>query len=156
MSARGVDAPGGVSFRPLTRADLPRVLEIETASFAVPWSRSTFEGLLARRDSDLIAAVRRGHLAGYAVVWTIMDQSELGNVAVAPRERGRGIGRRLVEVALERARARGAAECFLEVRESNRGAIRLYESFGFEVLDRRRRYYTRPVEDAFVMRARLF
>lgn len=156
MSARGVDAPGAVSFRPLTRADLPRVLEIEAASFAVPWSRSTFEGLLARRDSDLIAAVRSGELAGYAVVWTIMDQSELGNVAVAPHERGRGIGRRLVEVALARAGVRGAAECFLEVRESNRGAIRLYESMGFEVLDRRRRYYTRPVEDAFVMRARLF
>lgn len=144
-----------VVLRPLTAADLPRVLQIEAESFAVPWRRDTFDGLMARGDSDLIAAECGGVLCGYAAIWTILDQSELGDVAVAPEHRGRGVGRRLVQAAMEHARARGAGEIFLEGRESNKGAIRLYEEMGFEVIDRRRRYYTRPVEDALVMRAPL-
>jgi ribosomal-protein-alanine N-acetyltransferase len=73
-------------------------------------------------------------------------------VAVALEERGRGTGRRLIEAALERVRQRGARECFLEVRESNVIARSLYERCGFQAIGRRRSYYTRPVEDALVMR----
>lgn len=148
----GVEPAAGVSVRDLTRRDLPAVLEIERASFSVPWRPSTFEGLLARGDTDLLAAELEGRLCGYAVCWTILDQSELGNVAVRADERGRGVGRRLVEAALERARGRGAEECYLEVRESNQTARQLYQKLGFEVVGTRRRYYTRPVEDALVMR----
>lgn len=155
MAARELDAPAGVRIRPLVAGDLPRVIEIENSSFSTPWRRPTFESLLARRDSDLIAADGPGGLAGYAVVWTIVDQSELGNVAVAREHRGRGIGRLLVRTALDRAAARDAEDCFLEVRASNLAARALYESCGFEVIGRRRRYYTKPVEDALVMRAHL-
>lgn len=148
-------AAGTVRIRPLAASDLRRVMEIETASFTTPWRRSTFEGLLARGDADLFAAADRDTLIGYAVCWTILDQAELGNVAVDPDHRGRGVGGMLVDAAVERARARGARECFLEVRDSNRAARALYESRGFEVIGRRRRYYSRPVEDALVMRLHL-
>jgi ribosomal-protein-alanine N-acetyltransferase len=155
MSAREIEAPSGVLIRRMTASDLPRVLEIESASFAVPWRRSTFGGLLARHDADLLAAEAGGELVGYAVVWTILDESELGNVAVAQDQRGRGTGRLLVKTALAHARARGSRECFLEVRASNQAARKLYEAMGFEVVGRRRAYYTRPVEDAYVMRVEL-
>jgi ribosomal-protein-alanine N-acetyltransferase len=155
MSAREIDAPSGVLIRRMTAADLPRVVEIETASFTVPWRLSTFRGLLTRHDADLLAAEAAGELVGYAVVWTILEESELGNVAVAQDRRGRGTGRLLIETALGHARARGSRECFLEVRASNRAARTLYETMGFEVVGRRRAYYTRPVEDALVMRVEL-
>lgn len=142
-----------VTLRDLLPDDMEQVLEIERASFSTPWRRNTFEGLLRRADADLIAAVMDDRLAGYAITWTIMDQAELGNVAVTPQARQRGVGRMLVEAALRRVRRRGARECFLEVRESNRVAQRLYESLGFEAIGRRRRYYSAPVEDALVMRA---
>lgn len=96
-----------------------------------------------------------GGLVGYAAVWTIVDQAEIGNVAVAPESRGRGAGRALVREALNRARERGGRECFLEVRESNSIAQTLYESFGFVAVGRRRRYYNSPVEDALIMRVDL-
>lgn len=151
------DVPGtrglSVQLRPLAEADLGRVMEVETASFSTPWKEATFRGLLRRTDTDLVAAVRGERLVGYAVAWTVLDQSELGNVAVAPVARGEGIGRALVEAILERVRGRGARECFLEVRESNRLAQELYRSLGFEVVGRRRRYYALPEEDALVMRA---
>lgn len=140
------------ALRDLRADDLPRILEIEQASFSTPWRRSTFEGLLRRGDADLIGATAEGRLVGYAITWTIMDQAELGNVAVMGEVRGRGLGRTLVLAALERVRSRGARECFLEVRESNHTARRLYESLGFVAIGRRRRYYSSPVEDALVMR----
>lgn len=147
--------PSPVALRDLTFGDLPRIIEIEQSCFSTPWQRSTFESLLHRADTDLIGADIDGLLVGYSVTWTILDQSELGNVAVLPEARGRGLGRMLIEAALGRVRARGARECYLEVRESNRLARDLYARLGFEAIGVRRRYYARPVEDAVVMRKRV-
>jgi ribosomal-protein-alanine N-acetyltransferase len=150
-----METPAVVALRDLVPEDLSQVLGIEQASFSTPWRRNTFEGLLRRSDADLIGATVEGALVGYAITWTILDQAELGNVAVTPAARRRGVGRMLVEAALRRVRRRGARECFLEVRESNVGARRLYEELGFSAIGRRRRYYASPVEDALVMRIAL-
>ena len=141
-----------LEIRPLEPADLPSVLEIERGSFSVPWRERTFQSLFLRQDVDLVAAEQSANLVGYAICWSVADQAELGNIAVAPEARGAGVGRALLEAALERVRLRGVRECFLEVRESNRRAQDLYRRGGFETVGRRRRYYTRPVEDALVMR----
>ena len=151
-----VDPGASVRVRKLSDADLDDIMMIEESSFTAPWRRNTFESLLARRDSDLLGALdAEDRLIGYAVVWTIVDQAELGNVAVAPQGRGRGAGRALVKEALARARERGARECFLEVRESNEVAKALYDTLGFTAIGRRRRYYSNPPEDALVMRVNL-
>jgi [ribosomal protein S18]-alanine N-acetyltransferase len=150
-----METPAVVALRDLVAGDLPRMMTIEQASFSTPWRRHTFEGLLRRGDADLIGATVEGTLVGYAISWTILDQAELGNVAVTPEGRRKGVGRMLVEASLRRVRRRGARECFLEVRESNLGARRLYEEMGFAAIGRRRRYYSSPVEDALVMRIEL-
>lgn len=138
--------------RTLSVADLPAILEIERASFSTPWRETTFEGLLLRRDTDVIGITQVGRLIGYAISWTVGDQAELGNVAVAPSERGQGLGRMLVDASLRLVQARGAREVFLEVRESNTGARDLYEKSRFRVVGRRKNYYAKPLEDALVMR----
>ena len=46
---------------------------------------------------------------------------------------------------------KGISECYLEVREHNRDAQRLYKHFGFEVIGRRKKYYPETGEDALVM-----
>lgn len=155
MSTASDQVDTGILVRPLSFGDVPAIMAIEREAFTTPWRETTFEGLLARKDSDLLGALRLGRLVGYSVSWTVGDQAELGNVAVAVEERGQGIGRRLVYGALERIRARGAQEVFLEVRESNHTARALYEKCGFQVIGRRRSYYTKPVEDALVMRCNL-
>jgi ribosomal-protein-alanine N-acetyltransferase len=146
---------GSIHIRPLTTDDLERVLEIEGQSFSTPWHESTFRGLLRRTDTDLLAAERGDQLIGYAVCWTVADQAELGNLAVAAEARGAGVGRLLIGAAMRSVRSRGARECFLEVRETNSVAQSLYRSCGFEVVGRRRGYYSRPLEDALVMRLQL-
>ncbi|MEX2582146.1 MAG: ribosomal protein S18-alanine N-acetyltransferase [Gemmatimonadota bacterium] len=156
MSAAREDVPGEILVRELSLADLPAIMAIEREAFSTPWREATFRGLLLRPDTDLLGAFREGRLLGYAVCWTVGDQAELGNVAVAAEERGQGIGKRLIEGAIDLIRARGARECFLEVRESNALARALYEECEFREVGRRRKYYSKPTEDAFVMRRDLF
>jgi [ribosomal protein S18]-alanine N-acetyltransferase len=138
--------------RPMTAEDMPAVLRIEQESYSVPWSEATFRGLLRRRDAEMIVAEAGLRVVGYAVFWTVLDQSELGNVAVAPGWRRQRVGDRLVAEVIRRAEARGAREVFLEVRPSNAPARRLYERYGFVQVGRRRNYYQDPVEDALVLR----
>jgi ribosomal-protein-alanine N-acetyltransferase len=94
---------------------------------------------------SLVVAEVEGGVVGFAV-WRGVGEGEweLLNVAVDPIARGRGVGRALVE-------ALPAGRIFLEVRESNAGARRLYERSGFAVVGRRRGYYQAPAEDGIVM-----
>jgi [ribosomal protein S18]-alanine N-acetyltransferase len=142
----------GVELRTMAPADVATVVAIERASYSVPWSETTFRGLLRRGDSELVVAIAGGVVIGYAVLWCVLDQAELGNVAVTAGWRGRGIGECLVEEMIRRADRRGVREIFLEVRPSNPVARRLYERLGFAMVGRRRNYYQEPVEDALVLR----
>jgi ribosomal-protein-alanine N-acetyltransferase len=87
--------------------------------------------------------------------WFIAGEGEIGNVAVDPEMRGRGVGSVLLESALLEGRRRRATQIFLEVRESNHVAREMYASHGFVSVGRRRHYYRRPVEDALVLRLTL-
>jgi [ribosomal protein S18]-alanine N-acetyltransferase len=144
-----------VTIRRMAAADLPAVLAIEADAFTMPWSEATYAGLLRRSDADLFLAEAEGEVLGYAALWAVLDQGELGNIAVAPRRRGRGVGTRLLQVVFQRARERGVKELYLEVRVSNTAAQRLYERHGFQVVGRRRGYYAEPPEDALVLLLRL-
>lgn len=142
-----------VQIRRMEAHDLDRVMEIERQSYSMPWTESTFRGLLRRADADLfVAETTKKVIAAYAVFWAVLDQGELGNVAVAPEFRSRGIARQLLDAVVRRARERRVTELFLEVRVSNTTARQLYQSYGFREVGRRRNYYMEPVEDALVMR----
>lgn len=141
-----------VELRPMEAGDLDRVAVIENASFSNPWRRETFRRLLDRPATELwVASLPGVGVAGYCVLWWVLDEAELANVAVDAEHRRKGIGGTLVARARERAGARGARRLFLEVRASNENAVRLYRGRGFEVVGRRRAYYDRPREDALVM-----
>ena len=146
--------------RPLLESDLEQVTAIEEACFTAPWSERTFRNLLRRPDAFLLSAVYEAmyavyeeeRVAGYAAVWFVGREAELGDLAVAPSDRRRGIGGELVAAVLEEARSRGVVRIFLQVREGNQSAQGLYRSRGFEIVGRRRGYYAGPKEDALIMR----
>ncbi|MFW6193847.1 MAG: ribosomal protein S18-alanine N-acetyltransferase, partial [Gemmatimonadota bacterium] len=142
---------GGVRLRTARPADLPPMGRIERASFSLPWSETAFRSVMRRDDARLIVADRGGEVAGYAAVWFAADEAELGDIAVDPDRRREGIGSRLVREVVAEARRRGVQQIFLQVRESNRGALRLYESAGFRRVGRRAGYYRSPSEDALVL-----
>lgn len=133
-------------------ADIDRISAIEDQSFTDPWSRRAFQNLLGDRRVHFAVAVAGADVVGYVVAWFVADEGEIANVAVAPEARGRGIGAALVDSVIDIARTRGATTLYLEVRDSNARARRLYASRGFVEVGRRSRYYRRPVEDALVLR----
>lgn len=136
----------------MTAADVHAVAEIEHEAFTTPWKAETFEGLIGRDGMELLVMEGSGGVVmGYAVLWCILDQGELANIAVRPEDRGRGLGARLLEEVLAVCRAHGVASLYLEVRASNAAAIALYERFGFRDVGRRRDYYQNPTEDARVL-----
>lgn len=147
---------------PAERADLARVAEIERRSFADPWSAQSFREAYTNPHVLFLCAreAEGGEGAGvptlgYVVAWFVADEGEIANLAVDPDVRRRGIGAMLLDAALGEGARRGATAIYLEVRESNAAARRLYESRGFVEVGRRPGYYRRPVEDAVVLRCAL-
>lgn len=149
------EGAGGFALRPMREADLREVLHIERRSFTIPWSDATFRGLLRRQSATLLVAETAGKVVGYAALWFAAEEAELGDLAVLPELRGRGFGRRLLDGALAEAARRGARQVYLEVRESNVAARRLYERAGFTTAGVRADYYSEPKEDAILMTRRL-
>ncbi|MFM8377130.1 MAG: GNAT family N-acetyltransferase [Phenylobacterium sp.] len=139
-----------MSLRRAGPGDLAVLADLHAAAFDPPWSAAEIAALGA------VALVEEG--AGLILVRTVAGEAEILTVGVRPEARGAGVGRRLVEGALEAALAEGAASVFLEVAEDNPAARRLYEGLGFEAVGRRRGYYRRPggaAVDALVLRRAL-
>jgi [ribosomal protein S18]-alanine N-acetyltransferase len=140
-----------LTLRPMLVSDLPRVLEIEAASFHTPWSGAMFEQELGNRLAWVrVAADARGTVIGYMVcrfygdVWHVMD------VAVDPESRRNGVGAALLDDFLT-ASSSTSADLTLEVRPGNSAALWLYQSRGFRPVGLRRRYYADTGEDAVIM-----
>jgi len=142
--------------RKMRAGDVQVVAAIEAEAFTSPWSAETFTSLLDRSGLELLVLEdEREGVIGYAVLWCILDQGELANVAVTPRVRGRGLGTFLLRRVIDVARARGIETVYLEVRPSNAAAVRLYHAFGFQEVGLRKGYYDQPREDALIMSAKL-
>lgn len=140
-----------------TSADLPEVVALERVCYSDPWPASAFASLPdnARVFFSIARDDVRRRVTGYVVAWFVMDEGELANLAVAPGDRRRGTGRALLDAMLADAASRGTAQVYLEVRESNEAARRLYASRGFEEVGRRKQYYRSPKEDALILRRTL-
>lgn len=139
--------------RDLVRSDVPKVAVIEQRSFSDPWSKGSFMELLAD-GGHLVAlgAVGREGILGYLLARDIAGTSEIMNLAVDPMARGAGVGQALLGAGVTRLGAAGSREIYLEVRESNRNAVVLYQRNGFVQVGMRRAYYHHPTEDALVLR----
>ena len=127
LVARALDAPPSVSFETLGDDDVEEMLALTALTEPGPFLPGTVElgGYVgARRDGRLVAmAGRRFSVAGF---------TEVSAVCTHPEARGEGLGAALTLQVAHAIRAQGD-EAFLHVVESNRGALRLYRSIGFEV-----------------------
>ena len=140
-----------VDIRRLDLADLDAIEGIEQRAYSTPWSRAMFASELAKPTSICLGAFEGSELVGYIVNSRYVDAWHVMNVAVHPDRQRRGIASRLLERLFELTRDDERRGYTLEVRVSNEGAIRLYESLGFESRGIRRGYYTDNREDALIM-----
>ncbi len=148
---------GKVALRDAALDDIEALLSIQKNSpGAAPWSRADYKSLLSAEGTIcLMAEEEGGDSIGFVLARRMADEMEILNLAVRPAQQRRGLGRRLVAEALSRGRARGARQCWLEVRASNQAALEFYRAAGFQERTRHRDYYREPEEDAVVYAQRL-
>ena len=137
--------------RALTAADLPEVAALERRVFADPWPEEFFLGEIRHPLAHARLAEQDGTLAGYCLAWLGEGAGHLGNLAVAPEFRRRGIAAALLEELIASARKQAVEHLALEVRVSNFAAQWFYRARGFRLAGLRRRYYRDNQEDALIM-----
>jgi ribosomal-protein-alanine N-acetyltransferase len=133
---------------PLRRAtpdDLPQLEAFEKSCFPDPWSRVILSQVMAQERYLVLIGP-----ASYLIASKVCDEVEIERIAVLEENRGQGLGRQILELALEKLKNTGATRFFLEVRANNKAAIRLYEGCGFVSNGLRRGYYD-DGQDAVLM-----
>lgn len=138
------------SIRPLIAADVSLLAAIEKRVSPFPWSEQHFRDSLNSHRCWVLE--HQGAIGGYLIFLLAGDVAEILNIAVAPELQGRGYGTRLLAFFEAQVQPR-ARSLFLEVRASNRAAIRLYLGNGFDQIGERRDYYrtAHGREDALLM-----
>ncbi len=136
---------------PMTVETAADVAELEKLCFSDPWSEQSLREECENPLALWLTAVSDdGTVAGYGGIHTLYGEGEIMNIAVHPAYRRQGVAKEVLGALLDAAK--DAETVFLEVRESNEGAIALYEGFGFQQITRRKHYYAHPTEDALILR----
>jgi ribosomal-protein-alanine N-acetyltransferase len=138
-----------VRLRPGNSADLDAVMRVMDAAFGnrfgEAWTRSQCAGILPMTGVALVVArdAETGETIGFSLSRGVADESELLLLGVLPSRHREGVGGRLLDDFIDRARDRGSARVHLEVRDGN-PAVAMYRGAGFEPVGRRRNYYRAP------------
>ena len=136
----------------MEEGDLNQVVTIEEQLFSMPW---TYDGFLSgiRQDGSIfLVAIIEGEVVGYLGMYCSFDEGEITNVGVKKDRWNQGIGRMLMDAALQLANNRNIEHLILEVRKSNEQAISLYKKTGFVEIGLRPGFYEMPREDGIVMK----
>lgn len=134
------DLADGFQLRAMYAADLLAVAAIEGASQVTPWSLAIFRDCLASHyDCRVIA--QDDTVAGFAILSSVLDETHLLNIAIAPAFQRRGLALNCLSELIRDYRQRDMRFLYLEVRASNHAALALYRQLGFEVSGERKNYY---------------
>lgn len=141
-----------LQFRPMRKADLKAVQEIEESAYEFPWEPVTFKDCLKVGYCCWVGE-KAGQLAAYGIVTVGAGESHILNICIAPAMQGRGYGRLMLEQLIKVAKGHRAEMMILEVRPSNTRAVNLYLDMGFNEIGTRKGYYParNGREDALVL-----
>lgn len=130
---------------------LDSLVDLEKICFTVPWSRNLFENDISNPLAYYVLAVFNNKVIGYCGLYKVLDEADITNIAVHPDFRGSGIAQMLLDNIFEHCMLNGIIKITLEVRESNKKAINLYNKKGFKVVGKRKNYYSDNRETAILM-----
>jgi [ribosomal protein S18]-alanine N-acetyltransferase len=136
--------------------DLPGIMNIELRVFSSPWSREAFTDIMSLPSMyPYVCFLPDSNypmdISGYCIFHDLHEYVHLINIARFPGRYYRGLGKILLTLPLRHALEEAIRFVMLEVRPSNQRAVALYHEFGFQVIGRRKHYYTDDGEDCLVM-----
>ena len=124
--------------RLMQAADVAAVAKIEKSVQSHPWTLKQFQDAVTAYQSTVIEV--QGQVAGFCILQPVLDEANLLLMAIDPAQQGQGLGYQLLEASVAMLK-NNPVQIFLEVRESNLAAIKLYEKSGFHQIDLRKNYY---------------
>ncbi len=139
----------------LNENDLKEAYELELLCHPIPWSKETFFSNQGERYLNLKITVNN-KIVGFCICQQVIDEATLFNIAIHPKYRKQGLAKALLNRLMDElmAMSNTISTLWLEVRESNRPAIDLYHSIGFNQITIRKNYYptaSGDQEDAIIM-----
>ena len=153
------DAGTGLIIRQMAERDLDAVMAIADSLPTAPhWSRPAYEVAIAPDSAPRRIALVAEHAAkviGFVIAAVIASEAEIETIAVDAPSQGRGFGSSLLHTVFQELELAAVSDIVLEVRDSNKSALRSYRRAGFCEVGRRNGYYREPVEDAILLRLKL-
>ena len=125
--------------------------QLEKECFADPWSEKALADELTNPNAVFRVALIDEEVAGYVGMLHVLDEGDICNVAVFDKFRRRGVATALIQHLADYAVENQLSFITLEVRESNMGAQKFYETMGFETIGIRKNFYDNPKEHAILM-----
>lgn len=141
-----------MEIREVTEADIPWIAEMERAVFSEPWSKQSFREALLAKHTVFLTGIEGGRPVAYGLLYLMGEEAEIPTIAVDSSFWRKGCGRALLLALLSAGEKRGVRQVWLEVRQSNLPAQKLYRACGFAVAGCRKDFYRFPREDALVMK----
>ena len=142
--------------RPASPADAGSLAAIDVNVNINPWNARQFAAACGGASINKQCAMvveEDGRIDGFVVFSQVLDEASIYSIGVHSAQQGKGLGHLLLQAALLKMKEAGATRCFLEVRQSNAVALRLYKGNGFELDGIRKSYYPTEGgrEDALLM-----
>lgn len=135
----------------MTAELIQSIAEIEKECFSLPWSEASLNEELTNETARFFAAIHNKKVIGYVGANNICGEVYITNIAVSQKYRCKGIAHELLEYLIDISKKENAEFVTLEVRKSNKSAIKLYNSFEFKEVGLRKNFYTAPVENALLL-----
>jgi len=137
--------------RNMIESDVEAIATMESAVFSDAWTAKSIEDTYNQPQAFIVTAELDGKVAGYCIVYFVLDEGEIARIAVDNCFRRQGVGRKLLEQVERTCKEKGIIRLMLDVRESNESARAFYKSLGFEVDGVRKNFYEMPKENAVLM-----
>ncbi len=141
-----------IAVREMSPDDVQSITVIERASYSLPWPETSFLGEIYSRLSITRVAELKGKIIGYICIRQVSNEAVLMKLTVDSAYRCRGIATMLFNNARNNLQENGCRFLYLEVRESNIAARKMYEKLNFTIIGTRKDYYVDPRENSLVMR----
>ncbi|WP_086312839.1 ribosomal-protein-alanine acetyltransferase [Enterococcus sp. 7F3_DIV0205] len=123
----------------------------ESYSHGSPWTVDQFRIDLDQKNSHYLVLVEDDQWLGFISYHLILDEVEITHVVIQSAFQQQGYGKKLIDQMIKDLIEQNVHQVFLEVRESNFDAQKLYEKKGFKTINRRVNYYNYPKEDGIIM-----
>jgi len=145
-----------LTFRNIINEDIERIADLEKEIFSDAWTSKSIEETSMQSQAFIIVALEEEQVAGYCIVYHVLDEGEIARIAVGQKWRRNGVGRRLLDYTCKCCREKNIKKLLLDVREGNEAARAFYEDYGFAEDGIRKNFYINPTEHAVLMSRMVF